>query len=77
MNFAWFWFHIPVGDSVHPRFFQEVLHQVEGRPEQLVVHTVMLRSLQHARYDAQPLGHFGLAVQLYTHFTAPIRRYPT
>lgn len=49
---------------------------MEGRPEQLVVHTVMLRSLQHARYDAQPLGHFGLAVQLYTHFTAPIRRYP-
>ncbi|MGB3912359.1 MAG: ribonuclease R [Thermacetogeniaceae bacterium] len=71
-----FGFHIPVGDSVHPRFFQEILHQVEGRPEQLVVHTVMLRSLQHARYDTQPLGHFGLAVQLYTHFTAPIRRYP-
>lgn len=71
-----FGFHIPSVDSVHPRFFQEILHKVEDRPEQLVVHTVMLRSLQHARYDPKPLGHFGLAVQLYTHFTAPIRRYP-
>ena len=42
----------------------------------MVVHTVMLRSLQHARYDPAPLGHFGLAVQLYAHFTSPIRRYP-
>lgn len=70
-----FGFHIPAGKGVHPRFFQEILHKVEGRPEQLVVHTVMLRSLQHARYDPKPLGHFGLAVQYYTHFTAPIRRY--
>ncbi len=71
-----FGFHIPSRNGVHPRFFQEVLQQVEGRPEQLVVHTVMLRSLQHARYDPRPLGHFGLAVRLYTHFTSPIRRYP-
>jgi ribonuclease R len=70
-----FGFHIPAGKGVHPRFFQEILHKVEGRPEQLVVHTVMLRSLQHARYAPQPLGHFGLAVQYYTHFTSPIRRY--
>jgi ribonuclease R len=61
---------------VHPRFFQDVLHQVEGKPEQLVVHKVMLRSLQHARYAPAALGHFGLAVQFYTHFTSPIRRYP-
>lgn len=70
-----FGFHIPAGKGVHPRFFQEILHKVEDRPERLVVHTVMLRSLQHARYDTKPLGHFGLAVQHYTHFTAPIRRY--
>jgi len=71
-----FGFHIPYHNGVHPRFFQDILHKVEGRPEQLVVHTVMLRSLQHARYEPRPLGHFGLAVQLYTHFTSPIRRYP-
>ncbi|MGB9791870.1 MAG: ribonuclease R [Thermacetogeniaceae bacterium] len=71
-----FGFHIPCADGVHPRFFQEVLDQVADRPERLVVYTVMLRSMQHARYDPKPLGHFGLAVQLYTHFTSPIRRYP-
>lgn len=71
-----FGFHIPYADGVHPRFFQEVLEQVADRPERLVVYTVMLRSMQHARYDPRPLGHFGLAVQLYTHFTSPIRRYP-
>jgi ribonuclease R len=71
-----FGYHIPAAGGVHPRFFQEVLKKVEGKPEQMVVHTVMLRSLQHARYDPAPLGHFGLAVQLYTQFTSPIRRYP-
>jgi ribonuclease R len=71
-----FGYHIPVSGGVHPRFFQDVLQQVEGKPEQLVVHTVMLRSLQHARYAPAPLGHFGLAVQFYAHFTSPIRRYP-
>lgn len=71
-----FGFHIPSANGVHPRFFQEILHEVEDRPEGLVVQTVMLRSLQHARYDPKPLGHFGLAVQYYTHFTSPIRRYP-
>lgn len=71
-----FGYHIPDNGGVHPSYFQEILHKVEGKPEQMVVHTVMLRSLQHARYAPQPLGHFGLAVQLYTHFTSPIRRYP-
>ncbi|MDD2555860.1 MAG: ribonuclease R [Syntrophaceticus sp.] len=70
-----FGFHIPTADGVYPRFFQEILQKVEGRPEKLVVHTVMLRSLQHARYAPNQLGHFGLAEQYYTHFTAPIRRY--
>lgn len=36
----------------------------------------MLRSMQKARYDVQPLGHYGLATEFYSHFTAPIRRYP-
>src|SRR5690606_4066265 len=71
-----FGFHIPSAKGVHPRFLQEILHKVADRPEHLVVQTVMLRSLQHARYAPEPLGHFGLAVKHYTHFTAPIRRYP-
>lgn len=71
-----FGFHIPSAKGVHPRFLQEILHKVADRPEHLVVQTVMLRSLQHARYAPEPLGHFGLAVKYYTHFTSPIRRYP-
>ncbi len=40
------------------------------------VSAVLLRSLQKARYDTKPLGHFGLGIKLYAHFTSPIRRYP-
>jgi ribonuclease R len=53
-----------------------VLTQAEGRPEARLIHTVLLRSMQQARYDILPLGHFGLATDCYTHFTSPIRRYP-
>jgi ribonuclease R len=59
-----------------PRAFRAVLARVAGRPEERLVNTVLLRSLQQARYAAQPLGHFGLATDAYTHFTSPIRRYP-
>jgi len=59
-----------------PGAFQAVLEQVRGRPEERLVNTVLLRSMQQARYAAEPLGHFGLATDSYTHFTSPIRRYP-
>ena len=41
-----------------------------------IVSFVLLRSLQKARYATEPLGHFGLGIKLYAHFTSPIRRYP-
>ncbi|WP_066366003.1 ribonuclease R [Neobacillus fumarioli] len=63
-------------NQVHPRALQEIIEAVQGRPEEMVVSTVMLRSMQQAKYDPESLGHFGLSTQFYTHFTSPIRRYP-
>ncbi|WP_042353956.1 ribonuclease R [Bacillus rubiinfantis] len=63
-------------NQVHPRALQEIIEEVQGKPEEMVVSTVMLRSMQQAKYDPESLGHFGLSTQFYTHFTSPIRRYP-
>ncbi len=59
-----------------PGDFKELLERVEGSPEHSLVSTVVLRSMQRARYSAVNLGHFGLAAERYCHFTSPIRRYP-
>jgi ribonuclease R len=59
-----------------PAAFQAVLRRVQGRPEERLVNTILLRALPQARYATLPLGHFGLATDCYTHFTSPIRRYP-
>ncbi|SFQ09415.1 ribonuclease R [Salibacterium halotolerans] len=63
-------------NTIHPSAMQKVLDEVKGEPEEAVINTVLLRSMQQARYDADNLGHFGLASDFYTHFTSPIRRYP-
>ncbi|WP_371261505.1 ribonuclease R [Bacillus sp. MUM 116] len=63
-------------NEVHPRALQEIIEEVQGKPEEMVVSTVMLRSMQQAKYDPESLGHFGLSTEFYTHFTSPIRRYP-
>ena len=62
--------------QIKPMDVQKVLEQVEGRPEERIISTVSLRSMQQARYSELSLGHFGLAARYYTHFTSPIRRYP-
>ena len=63
-------------DEVKPRDFQKLVERLRGTPEEKPIAFLMLRTMQKARYDAQNLGHFGLAAESYTHFTSPIRRYP-
>lgn len=62
--------------NVHPRALQDVLAKVKGTPQERVISTMMLRSLQKARYSDEHTWHFGLAANYYSHFTSPIRRYP-
>ncbi|MDF2670962.1 MAG: rnr [Paenibacillus sp.] len=64
------------GNTVQPRALQALLEEIKGTKEQTVISTVMLRSMKQAKYDANSLGHFGLAAEFYSHFTSPIRRYP-
>ncbi|RMG21194.1 MAG: ribonuclease R, partial [Deltaproteobacteria bacterium] len=52
------------------------LRELEGKPEQHALNTLLLRSMQQAVYSAENIGHYGLAAENYLHFTSPIRRYP-
>ena len=62
--------------DIRPQHYQRLTEKIAGKPEERILSYLMLRSLKQARYAAEPLGHFALAVQEYTHFTSPIRRYP-
>jgi len=64
------------GRKIQPLLFQKVLQDIKGRPEEQMISLMVLRSMKHARYVPQALGHFGLASPYYCHFTSPIRRYP-
>jgi ribonuclease R len=64
------------GRALTPKHFQKLIDRMRGTPEERPIAALMLRTMQKARYDAASLGHFGLAVDYYTHFTSPIRRYP-
>ena len=58
------------------RDFAAILNRVQGTPTQRVVSHQLLRTMDKARYSTEPIGHFGLALADYSHFTSPIRRYP-
>ncbi|HAL09691.1 ribonuclease R [Mammaliicoccus vitulinus] len=63
-------------EDIHPSTLQKIVEEVAGQKEEMVISTLMLRSMQQARYSEDNLGHFGLSADYYTHFTSPIRRYP-
>ena len=64
------------GDDPQPKHFAKLLDLVRSRPDAHLIQTVLLRSLQQAVYSPDNIGHFGLALDHYCHFTSPIRRYP-
>jgi ribonuclease R len=64
------------GRALTPKHFQKLIDRMKSTPEERPIAALMLRTMQKARYDAASLGHFGLAVEHYAHFTSPIRRYP-
>ncbi len=64
------------GDEPAPRDYAVLAAQVRSRPDAPLLQTMMLRSMQQAVYSPHNCGHFGLAYEVYTHFTSPIRRYP-
>ncbi len=72
-----FGYHIK-GDpaDIKPIELQKMLAGIAGRPEEDLIRRLSLRSMKQARYENECMGHFGLAVKEYTHFTSPIRRYP-
>lgn len=63
-------------DEVKPKTLQKALEFFKDKPEYPVVSKLMLRSMSKAKYSPEPLGHFGLALEDYAHFTSPIRRFP-
>ncbi len=66
---------VRIPDQPTPKDLQGAISRFDGRPEENLVSTVVLRSMKRARYSEKALGHFGLATAHYTHFTSPIRRY--
>ena len=63
-------------EHVQPRDFTKIIRQTADRPDATAIMMTMLRSLTHAEYAPANIGHFGLALESYAHFTSPIRRYP-
>lgn len=69
-------FGIGGGEKPHAKDYGKVMQRIKGRPDEQLLQTVLLRSMQQAVYSPDNAGHFGLAYEAYTHFTSPIRRYP-
>jgi ribonuclease R len=66
----------PPHKSVKPKHLAMVVDSVKGTELEMVVNNLVLRSMAKAKYSPEPIGHFGLVLDDYAHFTSPIRRYP-
>jgi ribonuclease R len=63
------------GQVIRPKQFNQILERAAGTPQAAMINTLVLRSQAQAVYSPDNLGHFGLALRSYAHFTSPIRRY--
>lgn len=65
-----------LGETATPADMSAILAASKGTDIDMIMNNIVLRSMSKARYDTEPVGHFGLALEDYAHFTSPIRRYP-
>jgi ribonuclease R len=65
-----------LGQSQLQKRITQALEHFQGEPQEVIVNTLALRSMNQAKYSPKNVGHFGLGFENYTHFTSPIRRYP-
>ena len=63
------------GQALRPELFNRILARAAGRPEAALINDLVLRAQAQAAYSPANIGHFGLALRRYAHFTSPIRRY--
>lgn len=71
-----FGIQLPAGPDIEPKQLSDVLKAATANAEARLIETVVVRSLPQAVYQPENIGHFGLALAQYAHFTSPIRRYP-
>lgn len=67
---------VPNFKNIKPKHLAQIIESVRGSQLEMVVNNLVLRSMAKAKYSSEPLGHFGLVLEDYAHFTSPIRRYP-
>src|SRR5690606_21127141 len=71
-----FQLRLPGFAKLRPKDFRNLLENIRERPDAALLESVILRSQSLAVYAPENIGHFGLALEAYAHFTSPIRRYP-